>query len=69
MAFKLSDIDYETQQRVNAMLPQLLIVFVNRAGGSIDIPVEEINDTGEYVLAMGTEPDHFTFKVYKKKDL
>jgi len=68
VAFKVSDIDYETQQRLLAMLPQLMIVFVNRAGGHIDIPVKEIDGTGEYVLAMGTSPDHFTFTVYKKKD-
>lgn len=69
MAFKVSDIDYETQQRLMAMLPQLLIVFVNRAGGKIDIPVDEVNDTGEFILAMGVEENHFSFSVHNKKDL
>lgn len=37
---------------LDAMKLQLLIVLVNRLGGKIDIPVQEIDDTGKYLLGM-----------------
>lgn len=47
---------------IEAMLQQLLIVFVKRAGGSIDIPVSEIDGTAGDVLGFQVLPDGNTFR-------
>ncbi len=53
---------------LEAMKGQLLIVLVNRLGGKIDIPVAEIDGTGQFML--GVEVDQttgvFTFTASKK---
>lgn len=53
---------------VQGMLPQLLIALVKRAGGTLSIPVAEIDDTGGYMLAMSVEDNGrtFTFATTKK---
>jgi hypothetical protein len=37
---------------IDAMKLQLLIVLVNRLGGKVEIPVQEIDATGQYLLGM-----------------
>jgi len=66
--FSINDISYDHQQAINAMLPQLLIVLLNRLGGKLDIPVAEIDSTGKYVVAMKADPitREFHFEVQEK---
>ena len=53
---------------MEAMKNQLIIVLINRLGGSVDIPISEIDNTGGLVLML--EPNHekreFKFVVKKK---
>lgn len=58
----------EHAHALQLMLEQLLIVFVKRAGGSIEIPVSEIDNTGQDLLAFKTVPEKnsFYFEVQKK---
>lgn len=58
---KISDLSYEHQQAVEAMKSQLLIVLVNRLGGTADIPVSEIDGTGKFNLAFRLDPETRTF--------
>jgi hypothetical protein len=53
---------------LNAMKEQLLIVLVNRLGGNVTIPVNEIDSTGGYVLLMeaNLQQQTFTFTTAKK---
>lgn len=53
---------------IDAMLKQLLIVLVNRLGGSVVVPATEIDDTGRFVFAFKLDPDRreFTFEVGSK---
>jgi hypothetical protein len=50
------------------MKGQLLIVMVNRLGGSIEIPVSEIDATGGWMLhvAVGAGGQSFTFSTSRK---
>lgn len=53
---------------IEAMLQQLLIVFVKRAGGSVNVPVSEVDGTGGDMLSFQVMPDQKTlhFAVSKK---
>lgn len=55
-------------QMLDAMKVQMLIVMVNRLGGKVDIPVEEIDGTGQFMMQMSLEQTTgvFTFEVSKK---
>lgn len=46
---------------------QLLIVFLRRLGGVVDIPVAEIDNTGGYVGAFRIQNGIFHFEVRKKQ--
>ena len=47
---------------------QLLIVFLKRLGGKIDIPVAETDETGNDLLAISVTPDRvFHFELRKKQ--
>jgi len=50
------------------MLPQLLIVFLKRLGGKLDIPVAEVDDTGQDLFAFSADPKTrtFHFEIVKK---
>lgn len=50
------------------MKEQLLIVFLKRLGGSVSIPVAEIDDTGNDLFAFNVdfEKNTFNFKIRKK---
>lgn len=56
------------REAIDAMLGQLLIVLVNRAGGSIEIPIAEIDGTGRFNLSMqlNEQARSFTFVVGEK---
>ncbi len=52
---------------IEAMLPQLLIVLVERLGGVVSVPASEVDATGNRNLAMSLQDaETFTFKVMKK---
>lgn len=65
----VADLSYEAQQRIEAMKSQLLIAFVNRLGGSLTIPVDEVDGTGAFNLLMGADDEArtFTFRVERKE--
>ncbi len=45
---------------------QLLIVFLKRLGGTLDIPVAEVDDTGGDLLAFSVADGVFHFEMRKK---
>lgn len=45
---------------------QLLIVFLKRLGGKVIIPVTEIDDTGNDMLALSLKDKTFTFQIVRK---
>lgn len=65
---KISEMSAELRMVFDAMKDQLIIVLVNRLGGDLEIPVDEIDGTGRFNMVM--EIDHearsFTFKVTEK---
>ena len=65
----IADLSYPHQQMVEAMKSQLLIVLINRLGGALTIPVDEVDGTGAFNLAMSVDPDArtFTFEVQEKE--
>ncbi len=67
--YGIADLDYQTQQRIEAMKGQLLIALVNRLGGSLEMPVEEVDGTGAFVLFMGQDEEAktFSFRVERKE--
>lgn len=48
---------------------QLLIVFLKRLGGVVDIPVGEIDDTGHDLFCLRVDPEtrSFHFRIRKKQ--
>jgi hypothetical protein len=49
---------------MEAMKEQLLIVFLKRLGGSVSVPVAEIDDTGHDNLALRLDEHHvFHFSI------
>lgn len=53
---------------IEAMLQQLLIALVKRAGGTLAIPVEEIDGTGGDLLAFRIDENRtFHFEVQRKQ--
>lgn len=45
---------------------QLLIVFLKRLGGKVSIPVAEVDDTGQDLLAFAVRDGVFHFEMRKK---
>lgn len=45
---------------------QLLIVFIKRLGGVVDIPVAEVDDTGGDLVAFSVSDGVFHFEIRKK---
>ena len=64
---KVKDISYEHQQTLMSMLSQLLIVLVNRLGGEIDVPIEEIDGTFKYEMSMRMSNDAHVFHFEAKE--
>ena len=46
---------------------QLLIAFVKRLGGTVDIPVAEVDQTGRYTLAFQVVGGNFHFVLQAKQ--
>jgi len=53
---------------IDALKEQLLIVFLKRLGGRIEVPVAEVDDTGHdmLALALNAETRVFTFEIRRK---
>jgi hypothetical protein len=49
------------------MKDQLIIALVKKAGGKVSLPVEEIDDTGGWVLMMNIRDRTFNFEARKKQ--
>lgn len=64
---ELSAANPEMAHALRQMTQQMLIVFVKRAGGSVTIPVAEVDDTGGDVLTMEVVGRDFVFSVGKKQ--
>ena len=59
--------DNEHGELLKAMLPQLLIAIIKKAGGSYKIHVSQIDDTGQDLLVFRVdEGGNFIFQVEKK---
>lgn len=59
--FKASDFSPEHHRMIEMMKDQFLIVLINRLGGQVDIPVAEIDATGQFNLAMKLDPEKKIF--------
>ena len=46
---------------------QLLIVFLKRLGGTLDISVAEVDDTGQDILAFSVKDGVFHFETRQKQ--
>ncbi len=57
----------EHEAAIKKMLSQLLIVFVKRAGGTVDIPSAEIDATSQDLLAFKIDPETRTYTFLLKK--
>jgi hypothetical protein len=49
------------------MLPQLLIVLIQRQGGEVTIPVDEIDGTGQYLMLMEFNEQSREFRFVNRK--
>lgn len=49
------------------MKDQLLLVLIARLGGKVDIPVSEVDGTGDRVLLMSVKGRTFHFELRKKQ--
>lgn len=68
MAVKISDLSAGHMLALEAMKSQLLIVLVNRLGGTVEVPAAEIDGTGRFNMMMSVDPAtrSFTFQVVAK---
>jgi hypothetical protein len=64
-----SDLPPETLDALRLMIGQLPIVFALRNGGSVTVPIAEIDATGGYTLGVNVDPSstQITFSVRKKQ--
>ena len=62
------EISPEHAALIDDLKDQLLIVFLNRLGGEIEVPVSEVDGTGEYTLSLSVDQKRrsVTFKTSKK---
>lgn len=51
---------------IDAFKEQLLIVFLNRLGGDVSVPVAEVDATGGFVVSFNVVDGVFNFKVARK---
>lgn len=65
----LSEFSPEHRAMIEQMKNQLLIVLINRLGGSTEIPVSEIDGTGKFNLTMKLDAENkiFEFTVVNKE--
>ena len=45
---------------------QLLIAFIKRLGGKVDIPVKEVDETGRYIVSFFIDDGTFHFLLSEK---
>lgn len=60
------DLPPEVEEGLRRMIGQLPIVFALRNGGSLRIPVAEVDATGAYILDLEVDGTDFVFKARKK---
>ena len=51
---------------IDALKDQLLIVFLNRMGGKLSVPVAEIDATGDYTMSFNVVDGVFNFQIGRK---
>ncbi len=51
---------------IDAFKEQLLIVFLNRLGGKVSIPVSEVDATGSFTLSFNVRDGVFNFQIGRK---
>lgn len=54
-------------EAIDNMKDQLLLVLIARLGGKVDIPVAEIDGTGDRMLMMSLKGRTFHFELRKKQ--
>jgi hypothetical protein len=61
----------ELAKAIDRMRNDLLIIFLNRLGGKIDIPASEVDRAGSFVLTLEVNPATrvFRFTTVKKVDI
>lgn len=59
----------EAAQAVDDLKDQLLIVFLNRLGGKLTLPIAEVDGTWQYNMTLSVDQDARTmsFKTEKKQ--
>lgn len=64
----MDQLEPQLKADVQKMIQQILIVLVKRAGGSLVIPVSEVDDTSQDMLEMGIDQISrtYTFTASKK---
>jgi hypothetical protein len=61
------EVSVEHQKLIDRLKNQLLIVFLKRLGGEARIPLSEVDDTGQDLLAFKVDENGlFTFTLVKK---
>jgi hypothetical protein len=51
---------------IDALKEQLLIVFLNRLGGQVSVPVAEVDATGSYTMSFNVVDGVFNFQIGRK---
>ena len=51
---------------IDAFKEQLLIVFLNRLGGKVSVPVAEVDATGGYTMSFNVVDGVFNFQIGRK---
>lgn len=59
--------DPATRELIKMLLEQVLIVLVERAGGSIDLPASEIDQTGGKILLTGINTEKRSIRLFVQK--
>lgn len=58
--------DDEHGELARMIQPQLCIALMKRLGGTVDMPVAELDDTGGYLLALSLKDGVLHFQLEKK---
>lgn len=65
-----ADLGEDFEDRIEAMKSPVLVALINRLGGTLTMPIDEINGTDAFTLVIGAnaEARTFTFRVVRKED-
>ena len=56
------------ERAMDTLIEQLLVVFLKRLGGSISVPLAEVDDTGQDIMYMTIDENKtFHFEMRKKQ--